>query len=146
MLKNYLTVAFRNILRHKVYSVINIAGLAVGMACTVLILMWVQHEFSFDHYHENVDKIYRLASNWDLGKWQGLYAISNHAVGPTMQKDYAEIVKASRFRPIRSGAVTQFNNKKFREEGYRSPRSSGCSLIMRPTYALLKGPCTITAG
>jgi putative ABC transport system permease protein len=116
MLKNYLTVAFRNILRHKVYSVINIAGLAVGMACTVLILMWVQHEFSFDHYHENVDKIYRLASNWDLGKWQGLYAISNHAVGPTMQKDYPEIVNACRFRPIRSGAVTQYKNKKFREE------------------------------
>jgi len=117
MLKNYLTVAFRNILRHKVYSFINIAGLAVGMACTILILLWVQSELSFDRYHGKADRIYRLASNWDLGKWQGLYAISNHTVGPTMQKDYPEIVKACRFRPIRSGAVAQYNNQKFREEG-----------------------------
>jgi putative ABC transport system permease protein len=117
MLKNYLTVAFRNIIRHKVYSVVNLAGLAVGMACTVLILLWVQSELSFDRYHEKADRIYRLASNWNFGKWQGRYAISNHAVGPTMQKDYPEIVKACRFRPIRSGAVTQYNDQKFREEG-----------------------------
>ena len=136
MLKHYLTVAFRHILRHTVYSVINIAGLAVGMACTVLILMWVQHEFSFDHYHENVDKIYRLASNWDLGKWQGLYAISNHAVGPTMQKDYPEIVKTCRFRPIPSGAVTQYKNKKFREEEIFYADNSVFDIF---SFPLLKG-------
>ena len=67
MLKNYLTVAFRNMIRHKVYSVVNLAGLAVGMACTVLILLWVQSELSFDRYHEKADRIYRLASNWNLG-------------------------------------------------------------------------------
>ena len=114
---NYFKIAVRNILRHKTYSFINIVGLAVGMACTILILMWVQYEYSFDRYHKNVDMIYRLLSNWDLGRWQNLYAISNHAVGPTMQKDYPEVVKACRFRPIPSGAVTQYNNKKFREEG-----------------------------
>jgi hypothetical protein len=48
MLKNYIIVAVRNILRHKVYSIINIAGLSVGMACTILILLWVQYELSFD--------------------------------------------------------------------------------------------------
>ena len=58
MLKNYLTVAVRNILRHKVYSFINIMGLAVGMACCMLILLWVQDEISYDRFHENADDIY----------------------------------------------------------------------------------------
>ena len=54
MLRNYLTVVVRNLLRQKVYSLINIAGLAVGMACTILILLWVQVELSYDRFHENV--------------------------------------------------------------------------------------------
>ncbi len=117
MFSNYLKIAFRNIRRHKIYSIINILGLAVGMTCTIFILIWVQYEFSFDRYHEYTDRIYRVVSNWDAGKWQGLYATSNHAMGPTMQEDYPQVVKAGRFRPIWSGAVTQYNNKKFREEG-----------------------------
>ena len=117
MILSYFKTTFRTIWRHRVHSILNITGLAVGMSCTILILLWVQYEFSFDQYHENADRIYRLASNWNLGKWQGFHATSNHAVGSTMQKDYAEILKACRFRPIWSGAVTQYNNKKFREEG-----------------------------
>ena len=58
MLKNYLTVAVRNILRHKVYSCINIMGLAVGIACCILILLWVQDEMSYERFHENADDIY----------------------------------------------------------------------------------------
>ncbi len=117
MLFNYFKIAFRNMRRRKAYSAINISGLAVGMACAIMILMWVQYELSFDRYHEKADRIFRLASNWDWGQWQGRYAISNHAVGPTFQNDYPEVLSACRFRPIRSGAVTQYNDKKFRVEG-----------------------------
>ena len=117
MFFNYFKIAVRNLRRHKAYSVINIIGLAVGMACTILILLWVQSELSFDRYHEKADRIYRLASKWDWGRWQGRYATSNHAVGATMQKDFPEVEKACRFRPIWSGAVTRYNTKKFREEG-----------------------------
>ena len=106
------------------------------MACTILILLWVQYEFSFDRYHKNADRIYRLASNWDLGKWQGRYAISNHAVGPTMQNDYPEIEKTCRFRPISSGAVTQYNNKKFREEGLFYADNSVFDIF---TFPMIKG-------
>jgi putative ABC transport system permease protein len=55
---NYFKIAIRNILRHKVYSFINIMGLAVGMACCILILLWVQDEMSYDRFHENADDIY----------------------------------------------------------------------------------------
>ena len=55
MFKNHLTVALRNLLRHKIYSLINISGLAVGMVCCILILLYVQDEFSHDRHHENAD-------------------------------------------------------------------------------------------
>jgi len=63
MFRNYLTTAFRNISRHKAYSLINISGLAVGMACSILILLWVQNELSYDRFHKNADHIYRLTCN-----------------------------------------------------------------------------------
>ena len=60
MFKNYIKVAFRNIFRHRGYSLINILGLAIGMACCILILLWVQHEISYDRFHDNADNIYRV--------------------------------------------------------------------------------------
>ena len=63
MLKNYFKIALRNILRHKAYSFINISGLAIGMASSILILLWVQNELSFDRFHKNAGAIYRITSN-----------------------------------------------------------------------------------
>ena len=60
MLKNYLKVAFRNILRHIGYSLINIFGLAIGMTACLLILYFVNYEKSYDWFHKNSDRIYRL--------------------------------------------------------------------------------------
>ncbi len=66
--RNYLKTATRNILKYKVYGFINIAGLAVGLACCILIFLYISHELSFDQYHRNADSIYRLitASAQDL--------------------------------------------------------------------------------
>ncbi|MCP4580706.1 MAG: FtsX-like permease family protein [candidate division Zixibacteria bacterium] len=61
MLTNYLKVAIRNIVRHKSYSFINIAGRAVGMACCILIMLWVQDELGYDGFHEEIDTLYRVA-------------------------------------------------------------------------------------
>ena len=60
MLKNYFKIAFRNIVRHKAFAAINIAGLAIGMACSIFILLWVQNELSYDQFHKNAATIYRL--------------------------------------------------------------------------------------
>ena len=60
MFRNYLTVAVRNLVRHKVYSFINISGLAIGMACFFLILCFVRFESSYDRHHEDADRIYRV--------------------------------------------------------------------------------------
>ena len=63
MIRNYLTIAFRNIVRHKVYSIINISGLAIGMACCMLILFWVKGELRYDKFNKNFDDIYRVVEN-----------------------------------------------------------------------------------
>lgn len=60
MFRNYLVIALRNLFRQKGFSTINIAGLGIGMACSILILLWVRHEMSFDRYNEKADRIYRL--------------------------------------------------------------------------------------
>jgi ABC-type antimicrobial peptide transport system permease subunit len=62
MLRNYFKIAFRNIVRHKAFATINIAGLAIGMACSIFILLWVQNELSYDKFHKNADHIYRLSA------------------------------------------------------------------------------------
>ncbi len=62
MFKNYFKIAFRNLRRNKIYSFINIAGLSIGLACAVLIILYVKDEVSFDQFHKNVNSIYRVVS------------------------------------------------------------------------------------
>ena len=66
MIKNYLIVAIRNIARNKTFSAINILGLAIGMACCILILLYVQDELSYDQHHEHAHRIYRVAHDADV--------------------------------------------------------------------------------
>jgi putative ABC transport system permease protein len=72
MFKNSLTTAWRNIRNHKTYSSIKIAGLAIGMAGCLLIAFWVQDELSYDKFHENRDRIFRVVSDWAKYDWKGI--------------------------------------------------------------------------
>ncbi|MGB6864827.1 MAG: ABC transporter permease, partial [Candidatus Aminicenantaceae bacterium] len=67
MLKNYLKITLRNIKRNKVFSFINIAGLAIGMACCILIVNYIIFENSFDRFHKNADQIYRINTLLEFG-------------------------------------------------------------------------------
>jgi putative ABC transport system permease protein len=136
MLKNYLIVAVRNILRHKFYSIINIAGLSVGMACTILILMWVQHEFSFDRFHENRDRIHRLEMKWDIGKKRGRFPFAQHAAGPALVREYPEAIQSVRFRHSWHRPVVQYKNKKFHETNLIFAENSVFDIF---TFPLIKG-------
>lgn len=68
MLKNYFKIALRNLIRHKVFSSINILGLAIGMASAMLILLWIQNEVSFDQFPEKKDRIYNA---WNRATFSG---------------------------------------------------------------------------
>jgi putative ABC transport system permease protein len=67
MLKNYLKIAFRNLVKHKGYSFINITGLAIGIACCLLIFLFVKDELTFDQFHKKGDRIFRLTTQIDFG-------------------------------------------------------------------------------
>jgi putative ABC transport system permease protein len=84
MLRNYLTVAFRILKKHKVYSFINIGGLAVGMACTIIILLWVQDELSLDRFHENRENLYKITVTVNQNTWNS----SPWALIAALKKDY----------------------------------------------------------
>jgi putative ABC transport system permease protein len=96
MFKNYLKVALRNIRRHKGYSFINIAGLAIGMACCILILLWVQDELSYDRFHENAGDIYRVIQDIKFTDHSTTWAITQGPLGPSLKTDFPEIINATR--------------------------------------------------
>jgi hypothetical protein len=64
MLKNYLLVAIRNLIRNKAFSFINIFGLGMGIACTGLILLWVENEMQYDHINAKKDRLYSVVDSW----------------------------------------------------------------------------------
>jgi putative ABC transport system permease protein len=97
VIKNYLKITLRNIRKNKGYSFLNISGLAVGIACTILILFWVRDELSYDRFHKNADRIYRVVlSSSDDGIPTN--ANGSFAVGPALKKDFPEIRKMVRIR------------------------------------------------
>ena len=91
MFKNYLKVAFRAIQRHKGYSFINIAGLAIGMACCILMLLWIQDELNFDNFHDHRDNIYRVIFEKNRGDRILHHARGANATGPALEDEYPEI-------------------------------------------------------
>ncbi len=96
MLSNLLKVALRNLYRNKGFSLINISGLAVGMASAILILLWVHHEFSYDSFHANSDRIYRLYSR-DVGNnGANVWGFTTSLLGPELTQSFSEVENHSR--------------------------------------------------
>jgi len=97
MYRNYLKIAFRNMLKSKAYSFINVTGLAVGMAATILILLFVQHELSYDKYLEDSDRIFRVTRAWYNEDGEVSLHLGEVAppFGPLIQSDYEGIVEKS---------------------------------------------------
>ncbi|HKJ67864.1 MAG TPA: ABC transporter permease, partial [bacterium] len=96
MFLNYLKIAWRNLIRQKVYTLITVVGLALAMAACILIFLFIRHEFSYDQYHEHADSIYRL--NWWLttGDQKRGYAILPSNIGPPISEVLPEVVRSVR--------------------------------------------------
>src|SRR5689334_253134 len=111
MFKNYLKIAIRSILRHKAFSVINIAGLAIGMASSILILLWVQNELSYDRWHKHAKQIYRITSAADNFKT----AVSCSGMPQAFQAAMPQIKNTVRLSPLHSTLIS-IGDKKFKED------------------------------
>tara|TARA_R100001143_G_scaffold63450_1_gene70538 strand:- start:1338 stop:1652 length:315 start_codon:yes stop_codon:yes gene_type:complete len=99
MLKNYFKIAFRNLARNKGFTAINIGGLAIGLACCLLICVFINDEMSYDRFHQNAEQLYRVmySTNEDGTPSN---ANGSFAVGPAMKRDFPEVKEFTRLRKI----------------------------------------------
>lgn len=99
MFKNYLKIAWRNLWKNKGYSALNILGLAIGITCTSLILLWVEDEMSFDNFSQKQDLVYYVPTNQQYeGEW-GTYYSTPMLLAKDLKKEIPEIVRASATSP-----------------------------------------------
>jgi len=148
MLKNYIKVAVRNFLKYKIYSVANILGLSVGIACTTLLVLFVQHELSYDDYHENADRIYRVAASYKFGGQSYELASTPAPLAKTLLEEFPEIEKTVRFRG-RGGNIVKYKKNVFKEQGMIYADNSffdvfSISLIHGDQNEVLIRPGTVT--
>jgi predicted permease len=131
MIKNYFKIAFRNIIHHKAFATINIAGLAIGMACSIFIFLWVTNELSYDRFHKNANEIYRITA--DAGDFN---AAVNCAGMPSELK--AKIPAVKNFVRIShpSSTVFETSNRKFEEKQVFYADSTFLQVF---SFTLLKG-------
>ena len=114
MFKNYIKIAWRNILKNKGYSIINIGGLAIGLACFLLIAIFISNELSYDNYHKNKDAIYRVIHHSNADSPNDAWVWGNAPVGSTLKSDFPEILEKTQFSG-RSDILLEYNNRKFQE-------------------------------
>jgi len=114
MFKNYLKITVRNIKKHKVFSFINITGLAVGMACCLLIALFIRDEQSYDNYHKNLERLYRVTMHYK-GNWEVDFAYVGPPVGPILKRDFPQVQETARLRKLYRPLV-KYGQKMFYED------------------------------
>ncbi len=121
MWRNYVIIALRNIRKHKGFSLINIAGLAIGIASCLLILFFVQSELSYDRFHERAERIYRVGFTFHVGTNQFDAALGPCPLAAAMVEEFPEVESAARIfaRQSRGGDVfVRYGEKRYKEDKF----------------------------
>ncbi|MEQ8573886.1 MAG: ABC transporter permease [Fulvivirga sp.] len=120
MLKNYIKIAFRNLVRRIGYTSINVFGLAVGISCCLLIGIYVLDEMSYDKFHTNADNIYRVNINYSMGGTSQSMYVTPTALLPTMSREFNEVVSGTRIFDVAmfSPEMVSLNDASFQEERF----------------------------
>jgi len=113
MIRNYLKIAVRNLIKHKGYSFINIFGLAAGLATCILIILWVQDESSYDRFHANLDSLYRVVC-YDRINAHEKFSVTSPPIAPALEQNLPEILRATRYEEL-SSQLIKAGEKKFLE-------------------------------
>lgn len=117
MFKNYLKTAIRNIMKNKVYSFIIILGFSIGLACVLLISMWVRNELSFDRFHSKSDRIYKVDASAYFNNQTRQSGTQTNYTGPMLKKDLPEVRDYLRlYRPFKASIVRSSKERVFQEE------------------------------
>lgn len=116
MLKNYIKTAWRNLLRNKFYSFINIAGLTAGLAIGIMILLWVQDELSFDSFHKKTPDIYRLELFGGTGASRQIWSLGVAPIGPLSKQALPQIENFVRITANNNPVIYKYRDKAFADE------------------------------
>src|ERR1700761_8154191 len=111
MLKTYIKLAYRNLIKEKAYSIINVLGLTIGLASSILILLWVQNELSYDKFHKNADQVYRVVSDFGDSK----SAASSAGMPAGLLAEMPVVKNTVRIRPANT-TLLETGSKKFEED------------------------------
>ncbi len=140
MIKNYIKTAWRNLWKNKFFSIINIAGLAIGMTACLLILQYVSFELSYDQFNKNAADIYRVYNDrYQNGKLIQHGTITYSAIGKAMQDDYPEVINHARVEPLGQQSILSYNDKKI---GDLQGLAADNSFLSMFSYPLITGDVT----
>ncbi len=135
MIQNYLKIAIRNLLRNKVFSAINIVGLALGIATCLVIMLFVYDELSYDRFNEKADRIFRVVFKASINDGKINEANVMPPTAQVLKNDYPEVLAATRLRTSGSPEIV-YQNKKFKEHDFASVDANFFDVFTLP---LLKG-------
>ena len=96
MFRNFIKVTLRNLWKNKIFSVINVVGLAIGLCCFMLISLYVVEELSYDRHHKAADRIYRINSDIRFGGNEIHVTQTSDMMGAALRKDYPEVEEYTR--------------------------------------------------
>ena len=134
MFRSYLKTSFRSFRRQKAYSFINLFGLSVGLACSFLIVLWVQDEVSYDRFHEEGDQLYRVMRNYFSDDQIYTWSAIPKPLQQVLEDDYPEITHAVLVTWQEEILLTT-GDQAFREEG----RHAGTAFFEVFSFPLLQG-------
>ena len=117
MFKNYLISLYRNIIRNRFYSILNIVGLSVGIAAAIFILLFVQDELSYDKYHSKYERIYRIESDFFINGKNDKFAIVPIPMGPALKIEFPEVEEFVRLNDV-GNTLIRHNDKEYYEEEF----------------------------
>ncbi len=137
MIKNYLKVAARNLARHKGYAFINVMGLAVGIAASVLIFLYVADELGYDRFHENADRIYRITADWSNNGDSRIHQLGTpHVLAKTIREKYPQVEALTQITGPFSDVVLRREDRALKESEVFAADDSFFDVF---TYPLVKG-------
>ncbi len=146
MLRNYLKIAYRNLFKNKFFSLVNIFGLAIGMAACFFIFEYVRYELSYDRWHKNAARLYRVPIDFDNYFTTTDASANNYpAVGPTLAADFPEVVDFARLAPvsslIRASSMLSHTDEKGQTRRFNEPGIylTDASFLTMFSFPFLKG-------
>src|SRR5687768_9253916 len=108
MIRNYFLIALRNFRNNKLFSFINIFGLAVGLTCCLLITLYIRHELSYDKYHVNIDRLYQLGTIFQKETGEDFSTTNSSPIAPELKREFPEVKEFTRLMRLFQDDKTLF--------------------------------------